>query len=274
MEIITLIENLTYQQGTRGEHGLAFFVRVGGKQILFDTGQSDLLIANARVLDVDLSSVDAVVISHGHYDHTGGLSAFLDFNQSAPVYLKSEAFAHKFSAKGDTSRYIGIDAGIREKLQDRFVPVKENIELAPGLSLVPEIGQFYSFEQSSPAMMVRNGENQMIPDAFEDELFMVYNHPKGNTVFAGCAHRGIGNICRTGMQFTGHDKIRMVLGGTHLKGASGGRIQKTVDAFRAMNVDRLGLGHCTGLPAFMAFHEAFGEKVRYAHVGTRFLPYD
>ncbi|MFW5754157.1 MAG: MBL fold metallo-hydrolase [Marinilabiliaceae bacterium] len=272
MEITTLVENLTYLQGTKGEHGLSFLIEVGGERILFDTGQSDLLTRNARALGVDLAAIDAVVISHGHYDHTGGFSAFFEINDHAPVYLKPGCFDEKFSTKGGQHE-IGIDRDVKDQLQDRFISVNNQIEVAPGLWIVPEIGQYYSFEQASPVMRVRH-ENQLVPDPFEDELFMVYHHSGGSTVFAGCAHRGIGNICRTAMDVTGHEKVKMVLGGTHLKGASQGRISKTVDAFREMDVEQFALGHCTGLPAFFAFSQAFGEKVRYAHVGTRFFPYD
>jgi len=272
MEITTLIENLTYLQGTKGEHGLSFLVQVDGKQILFDTGQSDLLITNARALGIDLATVDAVVISHGHYDHTGGLSAFFEVNDHAPVYLKPGCFDEKFSTKGG-QHYIGIEGDVKRGLQERFISVTQQIELAPGLWIVPDIGQYYSFEQVSPVMQVSRGD-QLVPDHFEDELFMVYSHPEGSTVFAGCAHRGIGNICRTAIDVTGNEKVKMVLGGTHLKGASRGRISKTVDAFRELEVEQFALGHCTGLPAFFAFWNAFGEKVRYAHVSTRFFPYD
>ncbi len=121
--------------------------------------------------------------------------------------------------------------------------------------------------------MVKHGE-ELSADLFEDELFMVFDHPEGLVVFAGCAHRGIGNICRSAMDFTGQKKIKLVLGGTHLKGASKGRITKTVDAFKNIDIERFGLCHCTGLPAFMEFAGEFEEKVRYAHVATRFQPYD
>ena len=121
-------------------------------------------------------------------------------------------------------------------------------------------------------LIEKNGEK--IQDPFEDELFMIYEHDEGLTVFAGCAHRGIGNICRTAMDTTGHHHIKLVLGGTHLKGASKGRIQKTINAFENISIDNLGLCHCTGLPAFIEFSKNFDKKIRYAHVATHFLPYE
>ncbi|WP_291859572.1 MBL fold metallo-hydrolase [Marinilabilia sp.] len=227
IDIITLVENLAYQQGTMGEHGLSFVVRTGGKQILFDTGQSDLLVHNAKKLNVDLSAIDAVVISHGHYDHTGGLPAFFVLNDYAPVWLKPKAFDEKMSKSTGTPRFIGLDPEVANRYSNRFKLVSEVVEIAPGLKIVPKIGNYFGFEQSSQSMMVKQGE-ELVADLFEDELFMVFDHPAGLVVFAGCAHRGICNICRSAIELTGMQKIKLVLGGTHLKGASKGRITKTV----------------------------------------------
>jgi 7,8-dihydropterin-6-yl-methyl-4-(beta-D-ribofuranosyl)aminobenzene 5'-phosphate synthase len=273
IEVITLVENLAYQQGTKGEHGLSFLVRTGGKQILFDTGQSGLLIQNAKKMNVDLSDVDAVVISHGHYDHTGGLPAFFELNGHAPVWLKSNALDEKMSKSTGTPRFIGIDKEVAEQYSERFRIVSEVTEIAPGLIIVPEINHYYNFEQPSQSMLIRHG-NEVVADLFEDELFMVYKHQEGLVVFSGCAHRGIGNICRSAMEQTSQQHIRLVLGGTHLKGASKGRVAKTVKAFQELEVQEFGLCHCTGLRAFKEFANVFGEQVRYAHVASRFLPFD
>lgn len=273
LEIITLVENLAYQQGTKGEHGLSLVIRTGDKQILFDTGQTGLLAENAKKMNINLSAIDMVVISHGHYDHTGGLGRFFELNDHAPVMVKPKALDDKYSGSTGTRRFIGIDKEVAGQYSDRFQFIEEVTEIAPGLKVVPGIHRCYDFEQSSQVMMVEK-EGRTIVDPFEDELFMVYDHPEGLTIFTGCAHRGIGNICRTAMEVTGNNIIRLVLGGTHLKGASQGRISQTIEAFKEMNAFKYGLCHCTGLPAFMQFSDAFPDQVRYAHVGTRFLPYD
>ncbi len=273
IEIITLVENLAYQQGTKGEHGLSYLVKTGGRQILFDTGQSDLLIHNAKRLNMDLSQIDDVVISHGHYDHTGGLEAFFQVNEHAPVWLKPGAFAQKMSKSTGAPRFIGIDPEIVERYKNRFRTVSQIMELAPELKVVTEIGHYYEFEQPAQSMLINDGD-QLRPDQFDDELFMLFDHPEGIVVLAGCAHRGIANICRSAMKISGKDHIKLVLGGTHLKGDSKGRISKTVHAFKELDVGQFGLCHCTGLPAFMEFANTFDDKVRYAHVATSFLPFD
>ena len=273
LEIITLVENLAYQQGTKGEHGLSVLISTGDRKILFDTGQSGLLTENARRMGLDLSDIDLAVISHGHYDHTGGLKNFFELNKHAPVLIKSKALEAKFSGSTGTPRYIGIDKHMVENNRHRFRSIEEVTKIAPGLKVVPRINRYFDFEQSSQVMTIEK-EGKMMVDPFEDELFLMYDHPDGLTVFTGCAHRGIGNICRTAMEEAGNDKIRLIFGGTHLKGASYGRISKTIDAFLDMDVSSFGLCHCTGLPAFMQFSAEFPDQVRYAHVGTRFLPYD
>lgn len=273
LEIIALVENLSYQQGTKGEHGLSLVVRTSDKQILFDTGQTGLLAENAKKMNINLSAIDMVVISHGHYDHTGGLSSFFELNDHAPVLVKPKALDDKYSGSTGTRRFIGVDKEVAGQFSNRFQFIEEVTEVASGLKVVPGIQRYYDFEQSSQVMMVEKDGLTMV-DPFEDELFMVYDHPDGLTVFTGCAHRGIGNICRTATKVTGNRNIRLVLGGTHLKGASQGRISKTIEAFKEMNVHQYCLCHCTGLPAFMQFSNEFPDQVRYAHVGTRFLPYD
>ncbi len=273
LEIITLVENMAYRQGTKGEHGLSFIINTNDQQILFDTGQSDLLLANAKQLDIDLSRVDSVVISHGHYDHTGGLEAFFKVNQHAPVWLKPAAFETKYSKSTGQVRPIGMQPTLFTAFRDRFHFVKEKLELTPGLWIVPGIESHFSFEQSSSKMLVKR-EGQNIPDNFEDELFMLFDHPQGLCILSGCSHRGILNICKTAIHTSHNPKIRMLLGGTHLKGASSGKIEQTLEAFDEFQVQQFGLCHCTGLIPFMAFWQKYGEQVRYAHVGTRFLPYD
>ncbi|MGQ1889631.1 MBL fold metallo-hydrolase [Thermophagus sp. OGC60D27] len=269
MKIVTLVENLAYRQGTKGEHGLSFLIETDRKQILFDTGQSGLLIENAKTLNIDLASIDMVVISHGHYDHTGGLEAFFEVNNHAPVYLKPQALEDKFSLSTGRSRYIGIDKKMVSKYRSRFKTIEANREIAPGLKIITKINHFYPFEQPSSSMIV-HAEGKEQTDTFEDELFMVYDHHDGMVLFAGCAHNGIANICRTAMQETKKDQIQLVLGGTHLKNASKERIQQTVKAFESLKVNHFGLCHCTGLPAFMRFYNQFPDKVEYAHVASHF----
>ncbi len=105
MRIMTLIENLVYKQGLLAEHGLSYYIETGHKKILFDTGQSGSFLVNAKMLGIDILDIDAVIISHGHYDHTGGLYSFLKVNHKAKVYIKKEAFNPKFHG---TEKFIGI----------------------------------------------------------------------------------------------------------------------------------------------------------------------
>jgi len=134
MKVTTLVENLTYKSGLLAEHGLSFYIETESKKILFDTGQSDVFVRNAQALGIDLTEVDAVVISHGHYDHAGGLNTFLRLNQKAKVYLKRAALADKYHG---TSRYIG--AAVNSSLASgRIVFVDDQLELDRGLFIIPQ----------------------------------------------------------------------------------------------------------------------------------------
>lgn len=269
MEITVLVENLAYKQGTKGEHGLSILIKVNNKNILFDTGQSGLLVENAKAMNIDLSAIDMVVISHGHYDHTGGLEAFFEINKNAPVYLKPQAFEEKMSLTTGKPRYIGLDKKVIKKYASRFKTINETKEIAPGLTIVTQINSYYPFEKGSTNMIVEKG-GQQLKDPFDDELFMVYEEGESLTVLTGCAHRGIANICRTAIDVSGGKKIKSVLGGTHLKNASHERIVQTLKTLETFDIDNYGLCHCTGLQAFMQFSQQYKDKVKYAHVGTHF----
>jgi len=128
MKIITLIENHVNSPGLVAEHGLSLYIDTGNKKILFDTGQSGLFIQNAQKLGIDIREIDLLVISHGHYDHTGGLYQFLEVNKKATVYAKKEIFTPKYSGK---TRFIGTQPN-EELLADlSYQPLKYTIKLIP-----------------------------------------------------------------------------------------------------------------------------------------------
>jgi len=269
MKVTTLVENLAYRQGTKGEHGLSFLIETDQKKILFDTGQSGLLVENAKTLGIDLKAIDMVIISHGHYDHTGGLKAFFEINHHAPVYLKPRALEDKFSRTTGHTRYIGIDKEVVKKHVSRFKTIEENTQVTSQLKIITNIQHPYSFEKGSSAMIVHNNGKEQT-DTFDDELFLVGDHDEGLIIFTGCAHNGIANICHTAIQETGKTLIQLVVGGTHLKSASQERIMQTVKTFESFHVAQFGLCHCTGLKAFMEFSSHFPGKVSYAHVASNF----
>lgn len=187
MRITVLAEN-TSRLGLPAEHGLSLFIETEKHNILFDTGQSALFAENALKLGVDLKSADIAVISHGHYDHGGGLAAFLSINGSAPVYIHRRAFEPHYNG---TEKYIGLDASLAEN--KRLVFTEGTTEIADGLTLYDCNESQKRVEPGFSGLnMIQNG--QMLPDDFRHEHYLMIEENGKRVLISGCSHKGILNI--------------------------------------------------------------------------------
>ncbi len=187
MKITALTEN-TSQCGFPTEHGLSLYLETGTHQILFDAGQSSLFAENARCLGIDLREVDLAVLSHGHYDHGGGMTTFLSLNHQAPLYLSSEAFGQYYNG---TEKYIGLSEELRRS--DRLIFVSEPTMISPQMTLYPSQGRQKRIEFGSFGLnMLRDG--QMQPDDFRHEQYLLIEEAGKRILISGCSHQGILNI--------------------------------------------------------------------------------
>lgn len=190
MRITVLMEDTSGRADLQCEHGLSLLIETAGKTILFDAGQSGAFADNARKLGVDLKKVDIAVLSHGHYDHGGGLPSFLEENDTAPIFVRPDAFGQFFNASG---KYIGLPPELRRS--DRLILTHETVELAPGVTL-------YSGTNCPPASPVEPyglqmmEQGRLIPDDFRHEQYLLIREGNRRIVISGCSHRGITNICR------------------------------------------------------------------------------
>ena len=253
MDIYMLIEN-TRPAGSAflSEHGLSMYFEFAGKRILFDTGASDKFIYNATLHGIDLSKVDICVISHGHYDHTGGLGYFLEINKNALVYMKKSALDEYYTKRLVRYVYTGINANFFEKYSKRLVFVDEDVEIAPGLTL-SNITKYRHYPVYTNSMF-RSENGKMIPDDLSHEIFINAKTDSGNVVITGCSHHGLINILRTAQDKFG--KIYGVVGGFHLNGMRifGIRVRKeSKHEIRAIGkfleksgIKKIYTGHCTG----------------------------
>lgn len=260
------------ESGFRAEHGIAWHIETPQGRVLFDTGASgDVLLHNAAQLGVNLSQIDALVLSHAHYDHTGGLAAVQERAPSnLPLYASPDLFRPRYKIAGDGgATFIGI-AHSRADLAARcdLRLDAEPVEVLPGLWTTGEITDRYTFIGGSDHLVVPGNGDEWQPDPYRDDLSLVLRVAGGIVVLLGCGHAGILNILR-------HVKQRFelpilaVAGGTHLTSATPAMLGQAIDELRAhYDAPRLYPNHCTGARAFDALRAAFGERVQPCPAGT------
>ena len=266
MKIITLIEN-TSQQEWPVEHGLSLYIETEKQRILFDMGQTHLFAENAARKGIDLSLVDLAILSHGHYDHGGGLKTFLEINTKAPVYLHQKAFEAHYSQRIDGMYYIGLDSSLKNNPRLHFC--NENTYINPNLQL---------FTQNNGNCLCPPG-NQMLfgptpqeHDSFCHELNLLIKEGSVNVLVAGCAHTGIVNILQKANNLSNH-LITHVLAGMHL--AKNGLNPKAEAIFiKDLACHLLEFTdchfytmHCTGLKAYKQLKEHMKERIDYLSAG-------
>ncbi|MCD6303332.1 MAG: MBL fold metallo-hydrolase [Planctomycetes bacterium] len=250
VRITVLVENTAARRDLLGEHGLAFWIELGSRAVLFDTGQGIALGHNARRLGIDPARAEAVILSHGHYDHTGGLGEVLAGTTSCPVYAHLAALEPKFACSADgAARDIGIDADIARKLRDsgRFVPVERPARILDDLHVTGPVPRENDFEDTGGPFFADAECTR--PDELADDQAVFLETPAGTMVILGCAHAGIINTLRYVRALTGGRPIHTVIGGTHLVSAGERRLAKTVEELRRLDVRRILPCHCTGFAA-------------------------
>jgi len=265
MKITTLVENLVYKKSLFAEQGLCLFLETGNKKILFDTGQTGLFIENAKVLGISIEDIDLVVLSHGHYDHTGGLYPFLKENSKAKVYVKREIFIPKYSGK---NRFTGT-LYVEELLKNRLIYVDVITEIAENVFIMPNINIFNSTDTHFNGMN-KKINNQLISDEFDDELFMVIKQNERINIVTACSHRGITNICSTANQYF-RLPIGLILGGFHMKNCTSEQYVQIMHFFRILKPISIGVCHCTGIEKFAEMYHDSESHLFYNHLGNEVI---
>ncbi|MBQ2729696.1 MAG: MBL fold metallo-hydrolase [Clostridia bacterium] len=190
MKITVLVENTTEVNGIEAEHGLSLFLETDEHKILFDMGQSDLFFTNAKKLGVDLSLADYAVLSHGHYDHGGGLRLFLDVNKKAPVYLRRDALGPYYNG---AEKYIGLDTSLAEC--ERLVFTDSEYVIGKGIILYSCNGMERTFDLGSFGLSKKES-GKLVSDTFEHEQYLLMEENGKRVLVSGCSHKGIMNIVK------------------------------------------------------------------------------
>jgi 7,8-dihydropterin-6-yl-methyl-4-(beta-D-ribofuranosyl)aminobenzene 5'-phosphate synthase len=253
------------------EHGMACWIEYGQKRILFDCGQGLVLVSNAYRLQTPIYKADAIVLSHGHYDHTGGLAEVANRNPRAILFAHPECRAQKYIRRLDgTPRDVGMPESARRTLASRastWVPTPAAQSVVDSLRVTGAIPRVTEFEDTGGPFYLDPEGNQ--PDPLIDDQALFFDTDQGTVVVLGCAHAGVINTLLHVQQLTGGRPIHAVLGGMHLIQASRERLERTIEQFRELQVRRLGPAHCTGTRATAALWNAFPDRCLDFHVGSQ-----
>ncbi len=302
LKITTLIENMPDKEECLAcEHGLSLYIEFDGKKILFDTGQTGAFLDNARKLDKPVEDVDYIIISHGHYDHSGGVPGLMEelsigragdipgqkeVSRPIPMYIGAEFFDKKYKHLSDGSyRYNGnpFEETLLTNTAIGLHKVHADVtSLSEKILLFKNFKRFTDFEKRNEKFVVEraceenpaegtgrvnNHEFQPVPDDFPDEMALGLRTSKGLVLVVGCSHVGIVNIIRNVTERV-HDPIHCVLGGTHLIEADEERLKKTTKALLESGISQIAVSHCTGEPGMEYVAGAFGERFMINNTGN------
>jgi 7,8-dihydropterin-6-yl-methyl-4-(beta-D-ribofuranosyl)aminobenzene 5'-phosphate synthase len=270
--VTVLLDNRSRDPELASEHGLSLWIEADGVCLLFDTGQSDAFAGNTRRLGVPLERADHIVISHGHYDHAGGLGSALDAAPQAVVHLHPEAMRTRFSIKDPRRpRSVGIPDSVRNVLEAHASRVRWThgpTMLTPHLGLSGPIPRRTDFEDVGGPFF-RDAEGRSPDDLVDDQALWI-DGPSGLVAVLGCGHAGVVNTLLHVEQRTKTRRLNAVLGGLHLVAASERRLSITIDALRERRPSLLAPAHCTGETAMERLREAFPQAWRPVFSGARF----
>jgi 7,8-dihydropterin-6-yl-methyl-4-(beta-D-ribofuranosyl)aminobenzene 5'-phosphate synthase len=271
LRLVTLSENTAGQTGVLAEWGLSVLIEQDGHQILMDTGAGTSVVNNAEALGVDLSKIETIVLSHGHFDHTGGLQLVLaSIGHEVPVIAHPDLFSAKYShAEGKKDHYIGIPFS-REEMENlgaRFNLSRDPVRITDKIMTSGEIKMTTDFESIPPSCALKVGE-EIVADPLLDDLSLFISTPLGLVVILGCAHRGMINILKQARQVTGLSRIHMVVGGSHLKDSKDEDVWQAISALNEMGVKKLATCHCTGMPATLLLAQTYGKDFIFNQTGS------
>lgn len=272
MKFVFLIENKTDRDGLVAEHGLSIYIEAHGRKILFDTGASDLFAKNAEKLKIDLAEVSELVISHGHYDHAGGVPAFCEINKIAPVYVHENAFYENFSLDENGERSMDSIPWTdheRASIDPRIIRTAGVKWLDENIAISGTVPRIEGYEPTATFYRILE-DGSVIEDNMDHEQMLVIREPEGLYVFSGCSHRGVVPAIRYAREIFGGEKIAALVAGMHLYSADEEMRNKVVGQILEEEIDTVMPVHCTGINAICDLKTALGDNCVVATTGTKY----
>jgi 7,8-dihydropterin-6-yl-methyl-4-(beta-D-ribofuranosyl)aminobenzene 5'-phosphate synthase len=271
--ITILCENLVGRLVGSGEHGFSAFIETDQGNYLFDTGSGRSIVPNSLALNKDLKSIRKIFLSHGHYDHTGGLPEVLKLKGKVDVHAHPHVFLDRIAVlkeeDREIKRFIGIFYKERylESLGANFVFNTDFKEVEKGLFLTGEVPRQTNFEKPDPRLFSEM-DGAMTNDLFLDDQSLILDMDKGIVLILGCAHSGMINIINHVINKMGKQKFHSILGGTHLDFLTPEQLEESIKSLKRMEIGKIGVSHCTGMRAAFRLQQEFGDRFFYGCVGS------
>ncbi len=264
LKITVVVENSTRKKELLAEHGLSLFIEHNGKNILFDTGQGMAFFHNAKKLGINLKELDAIILSHGHYDHTGALKKICEENPHVPIYTHPKSFIKRYSLHADNSLH---SIGMKEVLNDNLaLHLNENpCEIFESFFLTGEVPLQNNFEDSGGNFFIDKQCQQR--DLIPDDQAVFIETSKGIVVILGCSHSGIINTLNHIKKLSTLNKFYAIIGGMHLINANDYRIKNTINELNKLDIKTLYPAHCTGFNATLTLYNDFKNTCQIASTG-------
>lgn len=268
MKLVSLVENTSISTDLYMRHGLSLYVETSSHRIVFDFGPDETLLHNAAALHIDLTAADVAFLSHGHYDHGGGLEAFLSVNRHAPIYLNKNAFNSYWSSE---TRYIGLDQALKTNPQLCFT---DGItKLYDGMTLISRAPGRRFLAASNSNLEWELPDGTRVRDNFLHEQSLIIEDGDICLLLAGCAHSGIVNIMEQAKKTVGRPMTHVVAG-FHLYQPTCG-ISEPEENVRAIAAELKRSNtmyytcHCTGMPSYEILREELGDRITYLSAGMQ-----
>lgn len=272
VKIVNLMEDTVGEHDVYAEHGFCIYIEIPGQKILVDTGASEKTWENAKQLGVDINEINLVFLSHGHYDHSGGILSFAEQNKHAKIYMNTLAGLDYYHLKGNKERYIGIDKKIMDLPQ--VVRLENGCEINEEISVFSGVTGRRKWPQSN-LKLKRKEVDGYVQDSFDHEQYIVVKTEKKKVLISGCAHNGILNILDRFFELYQCEPDLVISGFHMVKGKDYDieerqLIQDVAKELQKMDT-KFYTGHCTGIPAFQMMKEIMGDKLEYMHSGDTIL---